>query len=228
MRSRAKSGLLVAALISALIGTSVRFAAFAESPDDVCNTQDPARAIHLALEDKGFQERVAIARVVALEDGNVKTGTRVKVEEVLRGKLPLGETLADHQPTISCLSEGIWTKGRSVVGVFLPVEDGIWTLAAWPFEENKVQLTSDQAVTVTELLEMGEAYVEPTPTPLPKDVPPPPTLMPVDTGAQDQLEPPTTGQSSAGDSLNVWLLPLLGIAGLVAATGCWVYLRKAR
>ena len=184
---------------------------------DLCapNRPDPARAVHLALADP----KLIIAVAEATGPRDLQNGTPVRILKLVKGTFPAQTAIADRQPPVTCVSDGVWDVRRPVFGVFLIDGDQIFTLAAWPFADGRAQV-GGQSLTIDELLALGRAYVEPTPTPLPPGVPPPPTLVPPDTGATSSL-PPTGQPPSGGFGIAVWLaaaaIAALAGVGLVFA-----------
>ncbi|MDE3094633.1 MAG: hypothetical protein KGK07_01360 [Chloroflexota bacterium] len=184
-------------------------------PDVLCTPPDPARALHLALGDP----KLIIAVAQATGPRDLVNGTPVRVVRVVEGEVPAGVTLADRPPAVACLSDGVWDPARAVVGVFMVQPGQLVTLAAWPLTGGLAQI-GGQSLSIDELLALGHAYVEPTPTPLPSGVAPPPAIIPVDTGGPAGL--PATGEPPGGGSWpRGWLVAavvtaLMG-AGVLAA-----------
>ena len=191
------------------------------SPDDaLCPKPEPGRAAKLALDD----DSVMIAIVEATAPRNLEDGTPVRVIRIVEGALNAPVTVADRQPTLECLSRGIWIEGRPVIGVFLVAEGEFITLVAWPFVDERAVVNGER-LTVEELLELGRTFVEPTPTPLPPGVPPPPTLVPPDSGRPQQL--PSTGGGSGADGSAV--LPIgLAVGALASLGAAWFLLPRRR
>jgi len=183
----------------------------------LCAEADPARAIHLALND----DRLIIAVVEATAAPDVTNGTAVQVIRVIEGAFSPTSTIADKQPALTCLSEGIWNSIGAVIGVFLVEDEQLFTLVAWPFVTDGAQ-TSAGPLSIDELLALGRSFVEPTPTALPAGVPPPPGVVPPGAGQGTDDRP----QSSGGGSDTAAWLGALGAASLAGAGVLYVTRRR--
>lgn len=224
---RAISALLAATTLLLVLAAPGVSQDLPRSADDLCNKPDPGRAIKLALDS----DNLIVAIVQATGPRNLDTGTSVRVIRVVEGTLDAREALADRQPTLECLSEGVWIQGQPVVGVFLVADGTLSTLAAWPFLGDRAVLNGER-LTVEELLELGRTFVEPTPTPLPPGVPRPPTLVPPDSGGPQRL--PSTGGDSGAHAPDPGAhgpdLRSVGLAigALASLGGAWFLSRRRR
>ncbi len=190
------------------------------SGDELCEKPDPARAARLALDNDDLI--IAVAEATAARD--LAEGTPVKVSQVVEGKFDATEVIADRNPTLTCLSDGVWEVGKLVVGVFFVAsEKELVTMAAWPVEGGKARLNG-VSVSFEELLEMGRNFVEPTPTALPPGVPTPPKVEPPDSGGP--LPQPTTVDPQNGRGGGAIFFALSGAA--LAAFFVAVLLRRRR
>ncbi len=170
----------------------------------------PARAVHLALGDP----KLIIAVAQATGPRDLQNGTPVRILSVVKGTFPAHTAIADRQPPVTCISDGVWDGRQPVVGVFLVDGERLITLEAWPVVDGRAQV-SGQALTIDELLALGRAYVEPTPTPLPPGVAPPPAMIPADTGGAAGL--PTTGKPPDGGSWPPGWLAAAVVTALIGA-----------
>jgi hypothetical protein len=204
---RMKTMAVVLAVVAVAVGVMLGRGTPGAGAAGLCPPHDPARAIHLALGDAG----AFIGVVEALGERDLDAGTPVRVVEVVAGEQATGETVADRQPTLACLSDGLWGPGQAAFGAFLRADGEIYTLAAWPYVDGEVHV-GDERYTIAELMALGEAYVEPTPTPLPEGVPTPPLVEPPHSGT---ITMPATGTGAGGGGGGVAAALSLAIAGVV-------------
>ncbi len=186
---------------------------------DLCARPEPARAMKLALDNDDVM--VVIAQATGSRDLELRTP--VEIVQVIEGTFDATTALADRQPTLACLSEGVWAVGRPVLGVFVADGTALTTLVAWPSEDGAA-IVDGQRLTADELLALGRAFLEPTPTALPPGVPTPPNVEPPDSGAPQRL--PATGGDAASDSRSPAMAGGVGLALASLAAGEVFLLRR--
>lgn len=229
---------LLAAGMIALFASLLPAAASAQEPppsppSSGCPEAEPARAMYLALhpDEAGITGAdPSLAVVEALGPRDLQQGTPVRVVDVIEGDLAAGETIADKQPTFNCLSEGVWVEGQEVFGAFLPVDEGIWTLTAWPLLDGQVQLDGEN-MTIDELLALGRSYIPPTPEPVisvdtGEPVPTPAGLVPPGTAAG--LVAPDAGFGAPSDDVPLGGIGIAGGAMLVGLAALLLGQNRAR
>lgn len=214
---RGISTLMVATALSLMLPLAAASQDVPPEAEDLCREPKPGRAIKLALDN----EEVIVAVAEATGPRDLEAGTPVRILRVVEGTIDAHEVIADRQPTLECLSEGVWVRGQPVVGVFLAAGGTLTTLAAWPWVNQQV-VVNGVRLTLEKLLELGRTFVEPTPTPLPPGVPSPPTLVPPHSAEPQQL--PDTGGGSRAGGINLVSVGL-AIAALASAAG-WLLWRR--
>jgi hypothetical protein len=216
---------------------------------ELCGLGDPARWVHLAQSD----DRQIIALASPLTTHDYKAGIELRIDHVIEGAFAEKQAIADVEPLFPCRVEQVWSAGVPVAAVFLLGTEraDLFTVMGWPLTDAsgiplgsealasdtvdlasvRVKLESDVLLTIDGLLALGEAYVEPTPTPLPPGLSPPPPAPPADAG--DGIVAPSTGgdgpvaSGEGSDDAAVWFAAIGGVAALaVFAGGWWAYRRR--